>query len=326
MAEILSKDEIEALLSAVSTGEIDAAAKPAGLADLPKDVKVYDFLRPTPLLPRQRSILHAIHDRLCRQLSRALTAHLNLSVAIKVNGIEATSYRDFEPTLPNPSTLVVFNLDHHKTRTLLTIHPMLGFIVADRMMGGQGMPPSTPRAFTEVEQELVDEVVEIVQTEMHGAWERVSPTEISVEGRATASQFIQFVPAEEVIIALSLEVQIEEATGLIQLCYGSRILEAITQVSFDEREPAGEAGEEGATAMHVAAPGMIEGIPVPMTASMGPVPLRVREVLSLREGDVLLLNHRVGDALDLTVGGKVRYKGYLGVYHEKLTFAVSQKL
>ena len=79
MAEILTKDEIEALLTAVSKGEI-AAVAPSRSAAPPKDVKVYDFLRPAPVSPRQRSILHAIHDRLCRQLSRALTAHLNMSV------------------------------------------------------------------------------------------------------------------------------------------------------------------------------------------------------------------------------------------------------
>lgn len=322
MAEILTKDEIEALLTAVSKGEI-AAVAPSRAAAFPKDVKVYDFLRPTPVSPRQRSILHAIHDRLCRQLSRALTAHLNMSVEIKVGSLEAMAYRDFEPTLPNPSTLVVLNLEAYHTRALLAIHPMLGFIIADRVMGGQGAPTSVTRPFTEIEQELIDEVVGLVQVEIQNAWERVLLTEIQVEGRASGSQFIQFVPGEEVIVAFSLEVRIEQATGLIQLCYGSRILDAIAKASPTEVQQL--VGPEAVKARQQVE-GMINAIPVQLMASMGPVPLRVREVLSIREGDVLLLNHRVGEPLDLTVGDRVRYKGYLGVYHDKLTFAVSHKL
>jgi flagellar motor switch protein FliM len=322
VAEILTKDEIEALLAAVSTGEI-AVAAPVRSANSSRDVKVYDFLRPTPVSPRQRSILHAVHDRLCRQLSRALTAHLNMSVEVKVGNLEALAYRDFEPTLPNPSTLVVFNLEAHRTRALLAIHPLLGFIIADRMMGGQGAPSSVTRPFTEIEQDLIDEVVGLVQVEIQNAWDRVLPTGIQVEGRASGSQFIQFVPGEEVVVAFSLEVRIEQATGLIQLCYASRVLDTVAQVSPAEGQQ--QSGPE-AQKSRQQVEGMVNSLPVEMTASMGPVPLRVREVLSLREGDVLLLNHRVGEPLDLAIGKKVRFKGYLGVYHEKLMFAVSHKL
>ncbi len=322
MAEILTKDEIEALLAAVSMGEI--AAAPDRDVQLPRDIKVYDFLRPTPVSPRQRSILHAIHDRLCRQLSRTLSAHLNMSVEIRMGGLDAMAYRDLEPTLPNPSTLAVLNLEALHTRALLAIHPLLGFVIADRMMGGQGTPTSTLRPFTEIEQELIDEVVGLVQVEIQKAWDRVLPTEAHIEGRASASQFIQFVPGEEVVVAFSLEVRIEQATGIIQLCYSSRVLEAIAQVS-SSGDPQSKSTPE-ATKTRQQVEGMVHAMPVALTASMGPVPLRLREVLSLREGDVLLLNHRVGDPLDLTAGQKVRYKGYLGVYRGKLTFAVSHKL
>lgn len=324
MNDILSNEEIESLLSAVSRGDVRLTSRNSQAFAKAAEVKEYDFTRPMSVPGQSQKILDAVHEAFAGHFSSAMSLHLGLPVEARMQRFEQMSYGEFERRLPAVGTFALARVEHSDVKALLVISPKLGSALLDRLCGGQGVPAATDRQATEIEQDILDDVLAIFLEEWNTGWKAVPPASIKLEARFASAQWVRFLSGDERTVTASLEVRINETTGIVNLCYPARILQWLAERIGTPDQQHLPAPAETGEAVDVRA--VVDQVPIPVEANLGTVHLRLRDVLSLNEGDVILLDKTTGESLELRVGGKVRFKGQLGSFQDKVVFGVNQKL
>ncbi len=146
MADILSQEEIDALLSALATGELkaDEIREEAGGA-APK-VKPYDFLRPSKFSKEQIRTIYMLHETFGRLWSSTLSGVLRNFVSISVSSVDQVTYQEFMQSIPNPTITATFTLAPLEGKALMEFSPTIGFPIIDRLLGGSGHSKIVSRA------------------------------------------------------------------------------------------------------------------------------------------------------------------------------------
>ena len=132
MSDILSQSEIDNLLQALSTGEVDAEEMKANNE---KQVKVYDFARPSKFSKEHLRTLEIIFEHYGRLLSTNLPVYLRKNVQVEVMNSEAVTYMEFSNALSNPVLLGIVNFDPLEGNIIVEMASQLGFTIVDRMLG-----------------------------------------------------------------------------------------------------------------------------------------------------------------------------------------------
>ena len=147
MTEILSQDEIDALLSAISSGDVDPDDYSA--VGEQKKVKIYDFRRPDKFSKDQIRTLQMMHETFARLTTTALSAQLRALVGVHVGSVDQLTYEEFIRSIPNPTTLAVINIDPLRGSAVLAIDPSITFTIIDRLFGGPGEPTKISRELSD---------------------------------------------------------------------------------------------------------------------------------------------------------------------------------
>ena len=158
MSDILSQEEVDALLSAVSAGvsESESTSTPdvstpvfGGFSsdDSEKSLSLYDFRRPDRVSKDQMRTLQNLHEGFARQFSTTLTNFLRTFVEIELVSVDQLTYSEFVMSISNPSCIYVFKMEPLEGNAILEINPSLVFFIIDRLFGGQGRPSEQNRGW-----------------------------------------------------------------------------------------------------------------------------------------------------------------------------------
>src|SRR5512134_2988811 len=157
MPEVLSQDEIDQLLSAISSGEVDTE-EVAQTADQRK-IKIYDFKRPDKFSKDQTRVIQMMHESFARLTTTALSAQLRSLVHVHVASVDQLTYEEFITSIPNPTTLAVINMDPLKGSAILEIDPSVTFSIIDRLFGGKGEETKLSRDLTDIEASVMENII-----------------------------------------------------------------------------------------------------------------------------------------------------------------------
>lgn len=307
MADILSQSEIDALLSAFATGE--GAPEMGGAEDdeQVREVKVYDFNHPDRFSKDQIRTMHNLHDHFARIFSISLSAFLRTIVEVKLVSVDQISYEEFIRSIPNPTSLNVINMDPLEDKALIELSPTLSFPVIDRLMGGAGNVFKKNRELTEIEQTIIEKVLYRAFDCLHEAWANVIPLNLSLEQSETNPQLLlqQYLPSEMVIL-MTFEVTLGEISGTLSFCIPYPTLEPVAnQLSSTSWYSAGkkELSDEHAETLY----DRLRRVSIPIIAYVGSAELRLKELLELKNGDVVQLNRRTDEDIVVQIGNEYRY-------------------
>lgn len=199
MSDVLSQNEIDNLLSALSSGEFNPADTEA--VD-ERQVKDYDFARPSKFSKEHLRTLVFIFEHYARLLSTNLPVYLRKNVQVEVMHSEAATYQEFSNSLSNPVLLGVVNFAPLEGNIILEMATGLGYAIVDRMLGGEGVPLSKPRDFTEIELSIIESIMAVCTNLLIEPWQSVQKIEPMLERVETNSQFAQFVTPNEMTLLL----------------------------------------------------------------------------------------------------------------------------
>lgn len=319
MGSVLSNEELDALKTAFNDGSVSTRDRDTARVEARKLAKPYDFSSNAALSARPRALFQALHDRYARALSRLFSRILNNSIHVKVSEIEAQTFGSVSERIESGGVLITLKLEALEGNALMAVHPKLGFAIVDLMMGGSGEAEAPERPFTEIELEVLDEATAPMVTELQSVLTRVQESKVEVEERVVNRQLLRFVPEDETVVSVVLEIRVKELTGLVTLCYANKAVEAISSlvsVAEDQQRAGGPTvlGPEG-----------VAQVPLNAHVFLDPVQLSIREVMLLRSGDVLLFDHPVSHPMDLKVGERPICQGHLGAHGDRTTFAVSRR-
>ena len=325
MTEVLSQDEIDQLLTAISTGDSETDDfKP--VSDTRK-IKIYDFKRPDKFSKEQLRTVSNMHETFARLTTTSLSAQLRSLVHVHVASVDQLTYEEFIRSIPTPTTLAVVNMDPLKGNAILEIDPTITFCMIDRLFGGRGVTSSNKnRDLTDIEQSVMEGIIVRILANMREAWTQVIDLRSRLGQIETNPQFAQIVPPTEMVVLITLETKVGDEEGMMNFCIPYLTIEPIisklsSQFWFSSVRRSSTTQYLGTLTEK------LSSVDMETVAEIGSINLPVREVLALRIGDIIRLsNTKVGDPLTLSVGNKKKFYCQPGVVGKKMAVQVTGKI
>jgi flagellar motor switch protein FliM len=324
MTEILSQDEIDALLTAISTGEVDTTDYSA--AKEQRKVKIYDFRRPDKFSKDQIRTLQMMHETFARLTTTALSAQLRALVSVHVASVDQLTYEEFIRSIPNPTTLAVINMDPLKGSAVLEIDPSITFTIIDKLFGGLGESAKISRELTDIELSVMEGIIVRILGNLREAWSNVIDLRPRLGNIETNPQFAQIVPPNDMVVLITLETKVGEVEGMTNLCIPYITIEPV--ISKLSAQYWYSSIRKGATDENMSIiQGRLEAVELPVVAELGEVEISIQEVLDLRIGDVVKLpDTKVNSDMVLRIGGRKKYKCRPGLIGSRVAVQVGEKI
>jgi flagellar motor switch protein FliM len=301
MAEILSQEEIDALLTALDTDKVpDDAPAPRGA----KRVKEYNFRRPDKFSKDQIRTIHMIMENFSRSWSTFLSGKLRSLVHVEIVSIDQLPYEEFIKSTFSPSVIAIISMDPLEGNAIFDISPPVAFAIIERLVGGTGTTTSQVRELTEIEEALIVNVVSDALRILKNAMGELFQANPVLEGIEYNPQFTQVVPPGDMTLFVSFEMRIEDNRGMLGMCLPHIMLEpvlgALSTERFFRRSNKGQEETDEARAE-----GMLQTLglaDLDIRVEIGQVGLTVKEILDLVPGDIVKLPTRLCDLFKVYVG------------------------
>lgn len=319
MGDTLSQEEIDKLLNAFNTGELNAN----DLNETPeKSVKNYDFARPSKFSKDHLRTLEIIFENYGRLLSTNLPAYLRKNVQVEVMNAEANTYSEFANALSNPVLLGVVNFAPLEGNVIIELATNLGFAMVDRMLGGGGNPLAKPRDFTEIELIIIERILEICTNLMVDPWESVVAIEPHLERIETNSQFAQFISPSEMTAIVTLNIKVGSVEGLMNMCIPFSCVEpVIDKLNTKYWYSSMKQSEAGSYQENIEA--IIDRAQIPVRAMLGRSSISVNDFMNIQIGDIIKLDTKVEDELEVYVGNIKKFTALPGASSDSYAVRVT---
>ncbi len=320
MSDVLSQSEIDALLQALSTGEVDVTEIKEETKE--KKVKKYDFRRPDKFAKDQLRTLQIIHENYARLLNTFLSGYLRSLTHVDVLTVEQLTYYEFSNSISNPAILGIVDFTPLSGQIIVDITTDIGFVMIDRILGGYGSVLDETRSFTEIEITLLKKIMKQIVKILKEPWDNVIKIEPTLEKVETNSQFAQIVSPNETISLITLNVRIGDVEGMINICIPHMVIEPIlqnlsTKFWFATLDKKRTAEDEQMLANRV------EKTQVDLKAEIGSTYITVSDFLDLQIGDVIQLDSLTSDEATIFVGNEMKFKGRPGVKKKNIAVQIS---
>ena len=321
MVDVLSQNEIDALLAALDSGEMDA--EELKKEETVRKVSLYDFKRAVRFSKDHIRSLTRIHENFARYLTTYFSAQLRTFVQINVVQVEQLPYDEFIRSIPKMTILNIFEAEPLEGRMVLEVHPNVAYAMLDRMLGGQGIAPSKFNSLTEIETIIMERIFSRTFESLQEAWKTIIDISPRLEALETNPQFMQIVSPNETIALISFSTKIGDTTGMINLCIPHVVIEPImSRLSVHHwfvSQKKARAPEEVEILEQ-----RVNKAKLPIVAELGESSLTIKEFLGLNIGDVISLNKSVDDGLKIKVGEKLKFIGSPGSVKDRLAVQVDQ--
>ncbi|NLY70535.1 MAG: flagellar motor switch protein FliM [Clostridiales bacterium] len=326
MPEILSQSQIDSLLSSLTqrTEELDVPEV--------EEVKVkeYDFRSPKLFTREQIKLLHSIYENYAKLLSSHITATLQTYAHVEIVEVEEQKYYEFNNALPDSvlAGIIDFSGDQNEEDiAIIDISKDIGFCVIDRLLGGVGKSIEIDREYTEIEIALLDNFIRGMVRLMKNVWSdylEVTPELRKIE---TNSRILQGISADDNVVIIVMNIQVNETHGIINLCIAGDTLETIfkkrsaqTRRNIRKEDPESEARRRAEIISEISKTDLeIVGV-------LGTVEVPLGELLDLEVGDTIKLDKPVDSLIDLVIEDVTWFRGQMGVYKKKKASVIRETL
>ena len=298
MGEVLSQNEIDNLLAALSTGELDMDQ----IQDAnEKQAKNYDFKRPAKFSKEHLLTLEIIFEHYGRLVSTNLPVYLRKNVQVNVASSETVTFSEFTNSLSNPVILGIVDFQPLQGNIIIDLSTNLAYTMIDRMLGGQGTPLEKSRDFSEIELSIIEKMLVVCMQLMRDPWKNVLDISPVLDKVETNSQFAQIISPNDMVAIVTLNMKIGDVQGFMNMCLPYFTLEDImdrlnTRYWYaNMQEVADEDYEE-----HISS--LIRRVDIPIKAVLGKSIITVSDFTNLQVGDVIRLDTHVDSELPVYVG------------------------
>ena len=319
MGEVLSQSEIDSLLNALSTGELDAD-------EIQKkderQVRNYDFARPAKFSKEHLRTLEIIYEHYGRLLSTNLPLYLRKNVQISVASSETVVFSEFSNALSNPAILGIVNFAPLPGTIIIELAPNLGFAMIDRMLGGQGVSIDKTRDFSEIEITILDKILVMCMQLMKEPWRNVVDVDPFLERIETNPQFAQIIAPNDMVAIVTLTVKIGDVEGFMNICLPFFTLEDVmdklnTKFWYSTMQSASE--EDYSQYVE----SMLRRADVPVKAVLGKSSITVDDFVNLQCGDIIRLNTAADAEMAVYVGNIKKFMAMPGKSGDKYAVRVT---
>lgn len=314
MEQILSQDEIDALLKGISEGEIETQKEIAEVAiEEQVEAKTLDFLQYTRGKKERLPALDFIYDRFSKSLRSAFSLFVEKEVEINLEPMQYIAYGDFIETLPLPTNMNVVVTEKLKGFFIVIFDSKLIFSVLETIFGSANTTKQKVegREFTKIEFNVIKKLIDIVCIEMEKAWDPVYEITCKYSRSEINPNYITMVTNEEAVSLCELTIEIADIKGWMKICIPYGILETIKGylVSTPSREDS-----EMREKWFIKLKERVNDIPLEIKAVLGRKKMALQDFLNLSEDNVIVTDRYVNDPIEIEINNRSRIRGKLGIY------------
>ena len=311
MAQVLSQDEVDALLQGITGGDIETETdKPVGDSSL----TFYDLTSQDRIVRGRLPALEMLHDRFCRSFRTALSNMLRRPVDLAVLSNENIKYGELMRTVPVPTSMHVFKMDPLKGYALLVIEGKLVFSLIDMFFGGSGMSRYRleGRDFTTIEQRILKKIATTVLENYKNAWRPIFEVNLEWIRAESNPQFANICLSTDDVVAIQCEVDLEDSQGKLTFILPYSSIEPIR-----ERLKAGYQTEGSEIDDHWQRRfrQQLREVQIECLVELGRASITGRELLSLNVGDIIQLEEDMSHPVNVYMESVLKFRGFLGTFH-----------
>jgi len=322
MANILSQDEIDALLEGGDSDEIEEEDEEEVIDN--RNITLYDFKRPNRVSKEQLRSIRSLHDKFARGVASKISSLMRTIVEITLRTVDQMTYGEFLMSLPSPTSFNVISIKPLDGSAIIEINPTIAFTIIDRLLGGTGSPYDEIREFTDIELSLLDNVFSHMVKELKDAWSTYIEIFPVVEAKESSPNVVQVVAQNEFVIMCVLEIVVGNTSGMMNICYPIIYLEPIFQKLSNRDLLIGNTKSSKSRNEEIKS--IIGTTNVYLDAILGYGDLEFEELFKLSEGDIIILDNDASEYINIEINNKKRYGATLGANKYRKTIKIESVL
>lgn len=325
MPDVLSQNEIDELLAALSTGEVDVSEIEEEKKE--KKVRKYDFSRPDKFAKDQLRTLEIIHENFSRLLNNFLSGYLRTYIEVDVISVQSLIYTEFSNSISNPAILGIVDFAPFEGQVIIDISSDIANAMIERVLGGTGKSVSSSkesRTLTEIEMTLLRNVLIKFINLLKEPWGNIVELRPKLENIETNAQFAQIVSPAESVALITFNLHIGENEGMVNICIPHYVIEPILPSLSSRLWFATSNKREVTETERDALETGISRTKINMTAVVGGSNITVSELLNLQKGDIILLNKKVEDPLEIYVENQLKFKAKPGIKKKNVAVMITE--
>jgi flagellar motor switch protein FliM len=327
MSQVLSQGEVDALLAAVSDGEVVGGAGGDGSAGgikKDKNVVVYDLTTQDRIIRGRLPQLDVIYERFMRAFRVSLSSALRRIATLNHASTDFLKFGEFINTLPMPTCMSVLRFNALRGSALFVIESKLTYSLVDSFFGGTDVPYTKVEGkdFTPIELSIIRRVVELAITDLENAWSSVSKIDCGFVRTEVNPQFVGIVPPTDVVIATTFDVELENTNGTITFVIPYATIEPIKQKLSTGFQV--EADQTDKKIWSSIIKDQLLDTEINLHVNLGESEITLRELMGLKVGDVIPLDQDATGEFEVKVEDVKKFKGYYGVNHGNVAVQVTK--
>ena len=298
MADVLSQSEIDALLNALSTGDIEPDTVPK--EEEKHKVKLYDFRSPQKFSKDHIRTLEMIHDNFARIISNYLTAQIRKNVKVKIETVEQITYEEFIHSIQNPTIMTMFKMAPLAGTILFETNPQFSFQVIDILLGGTGERENKSKEFSDIDKNIMLQVNSGIIENLKLAWDEIIPVEVEIEGIETNPAMNQTMAPNEPVALITFSVEMGSTSTYLNLCIPYMSIEKLVDklvVQYWFKNEDDELKDESRVKIREG----LNNVQVEIAAELGRTHISVEEFLKLCRGDIIKLDNKCNMPIKLLI-------------------------
>ena len=323
MPDVLSQGEIDALLSALTSGEV--SADEIRRSDEAVRIRTYDFKRAMRFSKEHIRSITRIYEHYARLLSTFFSAQLRAVVQMTVESVEQVPYEEFIRSIPAVTVLNVINVSTLQGKFLLEVAPSVSYAMLERLLGGTGVSQDSERRLTEIDTVILERLFSKTLNSLTVAWGTVQELHFEYDSLEINPQFIQIANQSDVVLVVSISVIIGNTTGTMNICMPHVVLEPLMSRLSARYVYASPRSQQSSLAESTnALKTHMNQVEVPVNAELGYGSISVDDLLNLSLGDVITLDQSLGDPLYIRIGGEIKFRADPGLHRGRYAVKITQ--
>lgn len=323
MAEVLSQQEIDALLNNVEAGEEKADD---GSSFTNKEVVPFDFRLPNRISKVQLRTIQNINENFAEMFSSYLMSKLQSIVTCNVTSVDQIYYSEYVLSVSNPACLYTFDIHHTDIKGIMEFSPEFAFTLVDRLLGGNGKGTKGSQVITPIEQKVLEVVIIKILDDLGKAWQIIGDYNFKIDKFEPDIDFVQITSQSESVLLITFEVHIGEETYMMNLCFATYAFDTIlSKLNNQNLSSIRPFKYQGTTAQNILT-NHLKKTELNLSVEFGNSSISFSQLLKLKKGDVIKTNKRIGDEIKVSVENKHMFNGVSGVVNNHRAVKITRRV
>lgn len=326
MAEVLSQSQIDALLNAARSGEMELSQSEQSPE---KKYRKYDFYSPRKFTKDRLKMVSGVFENYTRLINSRINGLLHTTCEIAVESVEEQRYYEFSNALSDGDVLTLADVDmgeetqSEETPMLIHFSTALMLNMMDRLMGGEGeeskLVPSG-YTFTTVELKLYENIVKDFISVMGSSWENYIDLKFNYRRVESNPTLVQLIGLDETVVIIGINLRFPNVSGRMNICLpGTMLTNIFAKITALNQVGRGSGENNSEEILDILRDSDLE-----ITAELGRTNVALLDIYSLNVGDVIDLGHSTQEPIHLYIGGKPWFSGKLGTQGGNMAVKIAE--